>query len=172
MSSNFDINDFINYIKNKINNANLKIGINATWSHANGYSGEKFQQYYNSNPTTQYNAIQSVIPQVANHMSQCDFVINTGLAINMGRNNTYLNNIGDQMLRDDKNHLDYGISRFMAAFCYAAVICGIKVSDISWYPTSNDDVEIIVPTTAYLGYLAKQCAYTSSQFSQIDSSLV
>ena len=151
VSNEFDINDFVSYVKTKINNPNLKIGLNATWSHAEGYSSTKFNEYYDGDPEIQYNAIQTVIPQVANHMTQCDLIINSGLAVNLGRSNTYLNAIGYEMLRNDKNHLYYGIPSFMVSVLYALCICGIKVSDLKWYPTHSDDSNI--PSNSTSAYI-------------------
>jgi hypothetical protein len=62
------------------------------------------------------------------------------------------------MLRSDKNHLDYGIPSFMAGMVYAMTICGVKSSDLVWYPTGTDEGQSGVISTAFLSYLAKQCA--------------
>ena len=163
VSESFDINDFVDYVKGAISNENLRIGVASTWSHAEGYSSSAFDELYNGNPTTQYEAIQSVIPQVANHMTQCDFVINSGKAVDLGRNNTYLGALGDEMLRSDKNHLAYGIPSFMVGMVHAITLCGVKPSDVTWYPTITDDSNITTDSSAYLAYLAKQCALQASQ---------
>ena len=163
VSDNFDINNFITAVKTAINNANLRIGIALTWSHANGYSGDKYASYYNSNPATQLAAIKTVIPQVANHMSQCDFVVNTGIAIEQGRLNTYLGALGSQMLRSDKNHLQYGIPSYMAGLVYALTICNVDITELTWYPTATDEGESCT-TSQYLAYLAKQCARYAKEF--------
>ena len=162
VSNEFDINDFISYVKNKIDNENIRIGITATWSHATGFVGEKFAQYYDSDPELQYQAIQNNIPIVANHMSQCDFIINSGLSINLGRENTYLGDLGNEMLRSDKTHLAYGIPSFMISFLYAYVICGITPDQLKWYPTLEDDSNISTATSNYLSFLAKQCDIISA----------
>lgn len=163
VSESFDINDFVDYVKGAISNENLKIAIASTWSHAEGYSSTVFDDLYNSNPATQYEAIQTAIPQVANHMKQCDFVINSGKAIDIGRNNTYLGALGDDMLRSDKNHLAYGIPSFMVGMVHAITLCGVNPSNVIWYPTKEDDSNITTDTSAYLAYLAKQCALQASQ---------
>lgn len=166
VNSTFDINDFITYVKNHINNENIKIGINATWSHNAEYSSSKFIDYYGRNPVLQYNAIQSNIPNVANHMSQCDFVINTGLAINIARNHPYIKDVGNNLLRTDNNHLAFGIPEFMCAYCYIKAITKVSASDFNWYPTNVDNPNI-TQTGSYLAYLAKQIAEYSNSFSQI-----
>lgn len=162
VNASFDINDFITSVKNLIPNSALKIGLSMPYSHANGYVGDKFAQYYNSNPTTQLNAIKSVVPQVANHMSQCDFVINVADSVELGRANDYLKVLGTEMLQSDKNHLSYGIPQLLGSMTYACAICGIKPSDFVWYPTKTDDSNITTNTSAYLSHLAKLCAYNGT----------
>lgn len=161
VSNDFDITDFVNYVKNAINNNNLKIGIAATWSHAEGYTGEKFIEYYDGDPDVQLAAINSTIPRVADHIGVCDYIINVGEAVRLGRNNTYLNAIGDEMLRADKNHLDYGIPEYMAGIVYAISICGINPSEVLWFPTSEDDSHIDT-ASATLARIARQCAINAA----------
>ena len=158
VSSNFDINDFVSYVKTAIGNDNLKIGIALTWSHAHGYTGEKFVQYYGGDPTIQYDAIKQTIPQVANHMSQCDFIVNVGDAVEYGRDNTYLSTLGTELLRTDKNHLYYGIPSYMAGMVYAMTMCGINGTESTWYPTAADEGVSDVVTSANYARIARQCA--------------
>lgn len=158
VSSDFDINDFISYVKTAIGNDDLKIGIALTWSHAHGYTGEKFVQYYGGDPTVQYDAIKQTIPQVANHMSQCDFIVNVGDAVEYGRDNAYLSTLGTELLRTDKNHLYYGIPSYMAGMVYAMTICGINGTESTWYPTAEDEGVSGVVTSANYARIARQCA--------------
>lgn len=157
VSNDFDINDFISYVKTAISNDSLKVGLVLPWSHATGYDGKKFEEYYNSDPTMQFTAIKTVIPQVASYMSQCDFIVNVGDAVDYGRENAYLSALGVEMLRTDKNHLQYGIPSYMAGLVYAMTICGINGTESTWYPTSADEgVECV--TSANLARLARICA--------------
>ena len=161
VSGSFDINDFVTWVKSILSN-DVRIGIALTWSHAQGYNGAKFISYYNGSVEAQWTAIKSVIPQVADHMSQCDFVVNVGYAIEYGRSNTYLEALGDEMLRSDKNHLQYGIPSFMAGLVYVMTICNVQIEELTWYPTATDEGETCV-TSEYLAYLAKQCAKAAVQ---------
>lgn len=158
VSSEFDINDFVSYVKTAIGNDNLKIGIALTWSHAHGYAGEKFVQYYNGDPAVQFAAIKETIPMVANHMTQCDYIVNVGDAVEFGRNNTYLNTLGVELLRTDKNHLYYGIPSYMAGMVYAMTICGINGTESTWYPTAEDEGVSGVVTSENYARIARLCA--------------
>jgi len=164
VSSEFDINDFLSYVKTAIGNNNIKIGLALTWSHATGYTGDKFAEYYNSDPATQLSAIKAVIPRVSDHMSQCDYIVNAGIAVEYGRNNTYLNALGNEMLRSDKNHLYYGIPSFMCGVVYALAVTDININELTWYPTATDEGVQNIRTSAFLAYLAKQCAKNADNY--------
>ena len=157
VSGSFDINDFITYVKATNPAASCRIGISLTWSHAAGSTGEKFISYYGGDPAVQLAAIKSVIPQVADHMSQCDFIVPAGIAIEIGRANTYLGALGSEMLRSDKNHLYYGIPSFMIGLVYILTICNVEIKQLTWYPTSTDEGETCT-TSDYLAWLGKQAA--------------
>lgn len=162
VSNDFDINNFISYVKTAVSNDSLKVGLALPWSHASGYTGEKFEEYYNSNPATQFTAIKAVVPQVASYMSQCDYIVNVGDAVAYGRENAYLAALGVEMLRTDKNHLYYGIPSYMAGLVYAMTICGLNGTESTWYPTSADEgVECV--TSSNLARLARICAKNAVQ---------
>lgn len=164
VSNTFDINNFVTYLKTNIANNNLRIGLALTWSHATGYAGENFIEWYDGDPTVQLNAIKTVIPQVANHMTQCDFIVNSGIAVDYGRNNTYLNALGVEMLRSDKNHLYYGIPSFMISLLYVITALDINPTSLAWYPTATDEGQAGITVSAFLAYLGKQCAVKAKEY--------
>lgn len=159
VSDTFDINDFVSYIKTALPNA--KIGISLTWSHSTGYAGEKFIEYYDGDPAAQLTAIKTVIPQVANHMTECDYVVNYGLAIEEGRSNSYLDDLGDEMLRTDKNHLYYGIPSYICGLVLVKTVTNADINELTWYPNSTDE-GITCVTNPYLAWLGRQCAKIAS----------
>lgn len=103
-------------------------------------------------------------------MSQCDFIINVGDAIDYGRNNEYLSVLGNELLRTDNNHLYYGIPSYMAGLVYAMTICGINGTESTWYPASTDE-EVECITSANLARIARICAKNAVQASFIKSDL-
>lgn len=146
-SSEFNINDFIAEVKSRVSNDNLKIGIMAPHSRASDTTVQRLTQ-------NQLDAaIQNTIPVVAANMSQCDFIVNTGLAIKYARQNQYLNAIDDEMTWDD-HHLSAGVPRYIAAMVYAIAICGEHIADESHY-SSEDETELQL---AYLGTLCARAA--------------
>lgn len=143
-SADFNINDFIAAVKSRVNNDNLKIGIMAPHSRASDTTVQRLHQ-------NQLDAaIQNTIPIVAANMTQCDFIVNTGLAIKYARQNEHLNAIDDELTWDD-HHLSAGIPRHIAAMVYAITICGEHIADEPRY-SSEDETEM------QLAYLGAQCA--------------
>ena len=163
-SAAFDINDFLSYVISQINNTALKIGIVLPWSHAHGYSSAKFASYYNSDPAVQLAANKTVVPQVAAHMTQCNFIVNAGIAIEIGRSNPQLSTLGTEMLRSDKNHLYYGIPSFMIGLMYAKAISNVDITELSWYPTDTDEGQPGIVSTQFLAYLGKQAVKIASDY--------
>lgn len=155
VGTDFDINTFLAYISGFAPNA--KIGLVSPWTHATGYDGERFLQYYNGDVALQDAAIKATIPRVAAEMSKCDFVVDLNILVDEARNNSYLGALGDEMLRPDKNHIDYGIPDYMCGVLYAMCI-GADVKRLSWYPTLSDDSSITSATNGYLAWLARQAA--------------
>ena len=150
----FDFNDFIEYVKGYAPNA--KIGLVSPWTHAHGYTGNKFIEYYGGSVEAQDAALKTVIPQVANEMDALDTVIDLTSLIDSARENTYLGAIGDEMTRD-KNHVDYGIPEYVCSVLYAMCL-GIDITHLTWYPTATEDASITTATNGYLGWLARQAA--------------
>lgn len=145
VSASFDINSFITLLKEKIDNENIKFGIVATFARASD------APTVGGIPNNVLgNNIQTVTKQVAEHMSQCDCIVNTGLAVKYARNNEYLNAIGDEMTIDN-HHLDVGIPRYMSSMVYAMNIIGTTAGDNSIFMSEDLSNRI-------LGYLATQCA--------------
>lgn len=156
-SDEFDINDLIQYVKNNIENANLKIGLCEVWSRTASYD-------HDYDPEWSQQQIEIVTPMAAQHMSQCDYVVRPGQAIKLARQNQYLDVIGDHLCRpEDHTHLQYGIPSFMCGMVYAITLCGIHPCDCTWYPVASDEGGTSnVPETDYMAFLAKQCALQAS----------
>lgn len=158
VSSTFDVNDLLTYVKTGINNPNLRVALFAPWTHAADYNGVKYQTYYNADQDTFNAAIRNVIPQVAAYMSQCDFIINELDAFDAARENRFLRLIGDEMMMPDANHPAHGIPMFLASFVIAATLLDVSASDVNWFPVLADDSSINTTTSAFYSYLAKQYA--------------
>lgn len=141
-SNEFNFNNFIALVKNNIINTDIKIGIMAVHTRASTYP------YTLNPPAILEKMIQETIPKVAKNMSQCDYIVNTGLAIKYSRGNEYLRLIGNDMCQNDGVHLDYYIPQYIASLTYAMTVCGDSISDVYSIPESfSEDMEYL----AYLG---------------------
>lgn len=149
-SGAFSINDFIDEVKSRIDNDNLRIGLAAVHARAIDDPHATHGSYPSMPQAEFHEAIQSTIPQVAADMSQCDFIVNFGLAIKIGRDNPFLQAIGDDMTRD-YHHLASGIPCWMCSMVYALAICGDHVADTARY-RSEDKKDM------YLAHLGAKCA--------------
>lgn len=143
-SSDFSINDFITEVGDRIKNENLRIGIMMPHTRAYDYAGDTIDGVLYT-PEMLHDAIQTVVPQVALNMTQCDFIVNSGLAVKYARENENLDALGHDMMRInidkdtglceyDKVHLEFGIPTYVASMTYAMAVCGDVVGDVIWYP--------------------------------------
>lgn len=147
-SSEFNFNDFIKLVNDEISNDNIKIGIMAVHTRSATFTGD------NVTPKELEEGIQETTAKVAKEMSQCDFIVNTGLAIKYSRGNEYLRMIGNDMCRTDDwgVHLDDPVPQYIASLTYAMTVCGDSIANADSYPDSFTDDD------RYLGYLGKRYA--------------
>jgi hypothetical protein len=101
-----------------------------------------------------------VAEKVKRHMGElCDFIVPTGLAVNYARRNAGLRSIKNSLLRNDGNHLEYGIPMYLVSMAYAMTILPqINLNALTWYPTANDDENISVGATEINAIAAREAA--------------
>lgn len=141
----FNIDTFVDEVKQRVGNPDLRVGLMAPHTRASDYAGDTIDgDLYTPNMLD--GAIQSTIKDVAADMKHCDFIVNSGLAIRYARADENLDALGHDMTRIDltnteppvnkfdKIHLEYGVPMFIAAMSYAMAICGDEVGCISWTP--------------------------------------
>lgn len=152
----FTINKFIDEVKTRIGNPNLKIGIAPPPPRPYDYV-ETIGAYDPSDPTAEplggvtsmvgllpsetAQMTEDVLYRVANDMSQCDFVINTAKGILLARGNEHLDALGHDMMRGvatPNEHLSSGVPFFLSAMMYAMTICGDEVAYGTWYPDPGE----------------------------------
>lgn len=113
-----------------------------------------------------HNAIQDAMNRAAAEAG-VDFIINTGKAMEIARNNPQLvaaYSTSNNELLYDGIHPAPGCIQFMMSFCYAYVICGVLPHQVSFYPDattiSNWAIEMdrngsSYITNSYLAFIAK-----------------
>src|SRR5699024_10971436 len=131
-------------VKANISNPNVRFGINAIWSRTTKSSsmGDEATQI------EQFNTIVEKYRTAMNN-SNLEILITTGTAIQNGRVNEYLSQIGTEITRDG-SHLDEPVGRYIAAMTVFCTLFGESLfGDVS-FKTDG--------TNGYLIYLAKMVA--------------
>lgn len=121
-------------IRQKVDNPELSFAWLMGWAYAQDYTSTKFQQLYNSDQLTMYNAISDTLQNVIWSSGEFELIIPVGTAVQ----NVRMSYIGDNMNRDGL-HLNYSIGRYTAGLTVAASI-GIKLKDVTFVP--DDSVRI------------------------------
>lgn len=138
------LNDLKAHVKTKISNPNVRFGINAIWARAT--TSETV-----GNEATQIEQFNTIVEnyKTAMYDSDLEILIPTGTAIQNGRANEYLSQVGIELTRDNA-HLDEPVGRYIAAMTVFYTLFGESAfGDVS-FKTSG--------TNGYLIYLAKMVA--------------
>ena len=118
-------------VNNPNANPNVKLVWHQTWAYTNGSTNSGFPAY-NKNQMTMYNAIQSALQQC---VLDKDFaaIIPNGTAIQNARTSF----IGDNLTRDQYDHLSHDAGRYIAALSMVCTLTGRDPSSITWKPTDS-----------------------------------
>lgn len=138
------LNDLKTHVKNTVSNPDVRFGINAIWSRASVSStvGSVEEQI------VQFNTITENY-KTAMYDSDLEILIPTGTAIQNGRANEYLSQVGIELTRDNA-HLDEPVGRYIAAMTVFYTLFGESAfGDVS-FKTAG--------TNGYIIYLAKMVA--------------
>ena len=138
------LNDLKAHVKANVSNPNVRFGINAIWSRATTSSSV-------GDEATQIEQFNTITENYKRAMSDSDLeiLIPTGTAIQNGRANEYLSQIGTELTRDGA-HLDEPVGRYIAAMTVFCTLFGESAfGDVSFKTTG---------TNGYLIYLAKMVA--------------
>ena len=138
------LNNLKSYVKTNISNPNVRFGINAIWSRAveSPLVGTREEQI------RQYNLITENYKQ-AMFDSDLEILIPTGTAIQNGRSNEYLSQVGIDLTRDN-SHLDEPVGRYIAAMTVFQTLFGDSPHGDVSFKTAG--------VNGYLMYLAKAVA--------------
>jgi len=138
------LNNLVTYAKSHATNNDVNIGWLMTWAYSTDSERAGFANY-NNDQIEMYEAIVDAT-QKAMEEEDFDIVIPAGTAIQNARTNEYLNNVNDELTRDDY-HLDYGIGRYVAALtAFESLITHIYTEDInniSFYPKNDGGTKFL-----------------------------
>ena len=122
--------NLIEYINSKTKNPDVKIVLHRTWAYSKDSSHDGFTNY-DRNQDKMYKAIVETTNKVVANVSEVDFIIPAGTAIQNGRTSP----LGDSFCRDGY-HLELTYGRYTAACTWYEAIVGKSVVGNSYHPSS------------------------------------
>ena len=157
----FDLNLLVERIKKMMKPevaAKVRCGLMVPFSYPAGNTDyrQTICDWYNKGvrPTNQegwdalyehiHHCIQKEIYELGASMSKnCDFYVNVGQAIYLGRQHKQLSKSGYKLQRSQNNtHLSEGLAMYIASLAYAYTLLDIKQEDVTFYPKYSKDVQL------------------------------
>ena len=102
------------------------------------------QQEWNALYEKVHQIIQKEIYEVGASMGKnCEFYVNVGKAIYLGRQHKQLSKSGYKLQRSQNNtHLSEGLAMYIASLAYAYTLLDIKQEDVTFYPKYSKDPQL------------------------------
>ena len=157
----FDLNLLVERIKKMMKPevaAKVRCGLMVPFSYPQGNTDyrQTICNWYNKGvrPTNQegwdalydkiHHTIQKEIYELGASMGKnCDFYVNVGQAIYLGRQHKQLSKSGYKLQRSQNNtHLSEGLAMYIASLAYAYTLLDIKQEDVTFYPKYSKDVQL------------------------------
>ena len=157
----FDLNLLVERIKRMMKPevaAKVHCGLMVPFSYPQGNTDYRKGLYYWYNndvrPTSQqewdelyervHHIIQKEIYEVGAAMGKnCEFYVNVGKAIYLGREHKQLSKSGYKLQRSQNNtHLSEGLAMYIASLAYAYTLLDIKQEDVTFYPKYSKDPQL------------------------------
>ena len=91
-----------------------------------------------------HHILQSDTREIGKAMGEnCQFYVNVGQAIYLGRQHKQLSKSGYKLQRSQNNtHLSEGLAMYIASLAYAYTLLDIKQEDVKFYPKYSKDVQL------------------------------
>ena len=157
----FDLNLLVERMKKMMKPevaAKVRCGLMVPFSYPQGntdYRKGLYQLYNNGvKPANQaewdalyekvHRTIQKEIYEVGDSMGKnCEFYVNVGQAIYLGRQHKQLSKSGYKLQRSQNNtHLSEGLAMYIASLAYAYTLLDIKQEDVKFYPKYSKDPQL------------------------------
>ena len=157
----FDLNLLVERIKKMMKPevaAKARFGLMVPFSYPQGntdYRKNVYMMYNNGvKPASQqewddlyermHHILQSDTREIGKAMGEnCQFYVNVGQAIYLGRQHKQLSKSGYKLQRSQNNtHLSEGLAMYIASLAYAYTLLDIKQEDVKFYPKYSKDVQL------------------------------
>lgn len=162
-----NINELIDYVLANATNKNVKLAFNMTWAYRQGSSNGGFMYYNNDQQTMYESIIKAVKTKIATNEKFVKIIPN-GTAIQNARTSL----VGDNLTRDDSDHLTLNFGRYIAAMNFISVIGGVSVDDINYAPASLSETYINIAKESVKNSIANPYNVTKSIYSPADASSI
>lgn len=125
------LQNLMDYILDTATNPNVKLVWHQTWAYAQNSANPGFASYQHDQ-MTMYNAIMSCL-QTEVLTKNFAAIIPNGTAIQNARTSF----IGDNLTRDEYDHLSYSAGRYIASLGLVGALTGRDMSAVTWKPTDS-----------------------------------
>lgn len=158
-----NVNVLINYVLANATNKNVKLAFNMTWAYRQGSINRGFANYNNDQQKMYDGIVESVKTQIVPNGNFVKIIPN-GTAVQNARTSL----IGDNLTRDDADHLTLDFGRYIAAMNFISVIGGVSVDDISYAPANLSKTYINIAKESVKNSIANPYAVTKSKYAPAD----
>lgn len=129
----------IDYVKKLASNPNVIFGFNMTWAYASNSKNGGFSSY-SFNQEVMYKGILESIRTKVLPNKGIKFVIPNGTAIQNARTSF----IGDNLTRDEADHLSLDLGRYIAGLTFIATLTKVDVDKIKFAPAGLDKKKMLL----------------------------
>lgn len=162
VQSSYDkLGTLIDYVKANATNADVKLAFNMTWAYAENSPNGGFTNY-GKNQQTMYDAIVSAVKERIVPNEEFSAIIPNGTAVQNARTSF----VGDNLTRDQYDHLTLDFGRYVAGLTFVSKITEISVDDIDYAPEGLNQSYVKVAKESVKNALATPFAVTGSAFAE------
>lgn len=129
----------IDYVKKLASNPNVIFGFNMTWAYASNSKNGGFNSYSCNQEIMYKGIIESIKSRIVPN-KDIKFVIPNGTAIQNARTSF----IGDNLTRDEADHLSLDLGRYIAGLTFIATLTKVDVDKIKFAPTGLNEKKILL----------------------------
>ena len=149
----------IAYVKARATNPNVRFAFNMTWAYAQHSHNPCFDNYGRSQQAM-YDGIVAAVQAKVCPNSTIDVIVPNGTAVQNARTSF----VGDNLTRDDYDHMTLDFGRYIAGLTFVSALTGICPDDIPFAPDSLSARQIAVAKESVKNALANPFAVTPSAF--------
>ncbi len=153
------LGNLVEYVKERATNPNVKIAFNMTWAYAAKSANASFVNYGN-NQMRMYRAIVNAMQKCVVTNPDIACVVPNGTAIQNARTSF----VGDNLTRDNFDHLDKTLGRYIAGLTLVRALTGADLSHATFAPAGLTERQIAMAKESATNAVADPFFVTFSQY--------